>query len=355
MRDLVLLGAGASADAGVPTAFAMTEAILGRFKEKEGAGVGDLALVLEYICESLSPHGTLGEGDHPGLDVEKVFSAVELLAERDSLEISPFIEAWSRGVDRWERRAATSRGENSYAALRDRMLIELRGLVGTTRKQISYLEPLVRFAADPARATIATLNYDLSIEGAAEACGIQVDTGIHRWVQGGHWSWRSDGVRLLKLHGSIDWAWEDDPAVDGRLPSRFIAQISTFDSDEHPPALIFGLRGKLRAEGPFLSALAEFESQLERASRLIVVGYSFRDDHVNQAIRRWTFDGRGRELVLVDPYLPASRPRKVPNMPFRESLLAYLGGTSTGGDRGTGLCLMRESAATALHALFKAD
>lgn len=232
------------------------------------------------------------------------------------------------------------------------MLIELRALVATTRKQVSYLEPLVRYAADPARATIATLNYDLAIERAGEAYGIQVDTGINRWVLDGHWSWHLDGIRLLKLHGSIDWAWEDDPATDGRLPSRYVAQISTIGDDERPPALIFGLRGKLRAEGPFLSALAEFESQLKRANRLIVVGYSFRDDHVNQVIRRWTFEGRGREIVLVDPRLPTSRPRRAANMPFREALLSYLGGTSTGADPGTRLRLVREPASLALQTLF---
>ena len=72
------------------------------------------------------------------------------------------------------------------------------------------------------------------------------------------------------------------------------------DADGLPPVVIFGHRRKLRGEGPFLSLLADFERQLAPTDRLVVIGYSFRDDHVNQVIRRWTFE-RPREVVIVDP------------------------------------------------------
>ncbi|MDQ3725067.1 MAG: hypothetical protein M3335_04115 [Actinomycetota bacterium] len=79
MSDLVLLGAGASADAGVPTAVELTKEILARLE-------GDERQALLSVCHRL--------GDPHGLDVEKVFSAVELLGERDGLELSPFVERW---------------------------------------------------------------------------------------------------------------------------------------------------------------------------------------------------------------------------------------------------------------------
>ena len=247
MGDLVLLGAGASVDAGVPAAFAITDEIRERLNGREHRG-GNLGRLLDFVCERLNSQSTSLK-----LDVERVFSAVELLAERGTLEVSPFVERWDRAVDSWEREPGRGAHDNVYAALRDRMLFELRDLVATTRKQVSYLEPLVRFAADPRRATIATLNYDLSIERAGEAAGIDVHTGIDHWVNSGTWDWPKAGVRLLKLHGSIDWAWEDDPPEDGRLPSRYIRQIPPTAGDAQAPALVFGLRGKLRAEGPFLS------------------------------------------------------------------------------------------------------
>jgi hypothetical protein len=42
----------------------------------------------------LADEGARGESPFAGLDVERVFAAVELLAERDSLEASPFVAAW---------------------------------------------------------------------------------------------------------------------------------------------------------------------------------------------------------------------------------------------------------------------
>lgn len=68
--------------------------------------------------------------------------------------------------------------------------------------------------------------------------------------------------------------------------------------------MVFGQRGKLRAEGPFLGLLAEFEKQLAVASRLIVIGYSFRDDHVNELIRRWIAEDIDRTILVVDPAWP---------------------------------------------------
>jgi SIR2-like domain len=347
MGDLVLLGAGASVEAGVPAAFELTEAIRQRLDGLEHNGE-NLGRILDFVCERLS--SDLGPSTQ---DVERVFSAIEMLSERETLEVSPFVERWGRDAWRWRKEIGVASPDKVYAALRDRMLTELRELVATTRKQISYLEPLVRVAADPRRATIATLNYDLSVEGAGEAAGIEVHTGINHWVNSGGWDWPKAGVRLLKLHGSIDWTWEDDLPQDGRLPSRYVRQVSAETPDVRAPAMVFGLRGKLRAEGPFLSLLAEFESHLEMASRLVVIGYSFRDDHVNQAIRRWTFKDRGSQIVLIDPGLPAEKPRRVRDMPFRDSLLACLDEGAPDGCSKTRLKVIREPASIGIRRHFE--
>jgi hypothetical protein len=79
--------------------------------------------------------------------------------------------------------------------------------------------------------------------------------------------------------------------------------------DERPPVVAFGLRGKMRASGPFLSLLTEFEKQLAAAQRLLVIGYSFRDDHVNEIIRRWTRGDIARTVTVVDPSFGEGAPR----------------------------------------------
>ncbi|HST68099.1 MAG TPA: SIR2 family protein [Solirubrobacterales bacterium] len=306
----------------------MTDRILDRMS-------GEDREALRRVCERL--------GGRPGdLDVEKVFAAVELLGERDQLEVSPFVGRWREEALRWDC--------DFYSELGERMVAEMRNLIATTHKRVSYLDPLVRWAADPARATVATLNYDRAIEVAGAGAGLEVHTGIGRWVQTGRWGWPATGLRLLKLHGSIDWVWEDDPPGRGRLPSRVVVQTEAWDDEARPPTVVFGARGKLRAEGPFLAALTEFEEQLGKADRLVVIGYSFRDDHVNQVVRRWTFDGAGRKIVIVDPGFPRHPARDGADAPFRDQLLSHLGAPRE--NRGTSLEVIRKDAREALPTLF---
>jgi hypothetical protein len=121
--------------------------------------------------------------------------------------------------------------------------------------------------------------------------------------------------------------------------------------DASIPAVVFGARGKLRAEGPFLSLLAEFENQIARTDELIVVGYSFRDDHINEAIRLWTTAADSRHLVVVDPGFPKNDTVLDLNRDFRAQLRHYLVPTPPG-SVGRGLEIKRVAASAALRSLF---
>ena len=66
------------------------------------------------------------------------------------------------------------------------------------------------------------------------------------------------------------------------------------------PAIVFG-QTKLRPDGPFIGLLLEFARRLEETDHLVVVGYSFRDDHVNEQIRRWLGGQQKRTMTVVDP------------------------------------------------------
>jgi SIR2-like domain len=362
--SVVLLGAGASKEAGVPTTHEMTKALVDRISE------GPLARrhqssALNFVCATISAYDAATKGSNPydSLDVERVFAAVELLAERRELEVTPFVASWLAAVDAWDQaqphgmaffdnnlqrailegRGGSARklitdlitsvtGSHStgatYRQLARWMLTELRELVAVTPEQLGYLEPLVEQGARNGGLTIATLNYDLAIEGAAELRGAHVSTGMREWIETSRWTWPDSGIRLLKLHGSIDWFWTQLPAGEGEMPQRVVLTPDVTNEDagtsvrELGPGLIFGQRGKLRAGGPFLSLLAEFENQLAGASRIIVIGYSFRDDHVNELIRRWIADDTSRTILVVDPVWPSPGP--YPSDDFRIELSRYL-------------------------------
>jgi hypothetical protein len=86
---MLLLGAGASKEAGVPLAREMTKEILDSLSWNEHS-----SHVLRFVLGGLQfQAGVNGANPLDSVDVEELFSAVDLLAERRHLEIAPFIGA----------------------------------------------------------------------------------------------------------------------------------------------------------------------------------------------------------------------------------------------------------------------
>jgi SIR2-like protein len=343
----VLLGAGASAEAGVPTSFPMTRKIRDLIADDarrsssaafSGVLYTDLAAALNFVCGALIAYDSAaGMNPFDGVDVERVIAAVRLLARRSEIdEVTPFVALWHPGVDVRDRRAnviptvdqamrdafdqpATSgRIEkvleefvdtrtgrsgtgDTYSALADLMVDRLRLLIQVQPKTVSYLRPLIERGKHTGGLTIATLNYDRSVEIAAQEAGVPLTTGLQDWLATGAWIWGATGIRLLKLHGSINWIWRERSSSSGahELPRRDVVVAQTLDAGE--PAMVFGRGAKLDAKGPFLGLLAQFEQLLSASAQLVVIGYSFRDDHVNEVIRRWLTDEAGHRVTIVDP------------------------------------------------------
>lgn len=292
-NTIVLLGAGASVEAGIPDAFEMTDR-LSEALAREGGRSAVLGSAFDFVCEVLRR----GEAENQGLDIERAFTAIELLAERESLEISPFISAWhpGLGVSRW--------APSVFADLAAAILFRLRELVLSPSGASDYLAPLVNLGRRDGGLTIATLNFDLMVEQCAQSRSVSYETGMEGWVVYGVWMWREYGIRLLKLHGSVAEAWDQVEHFDALMPHQTIYEVDDPTVEDQPPVMAFGTREKLQARGPFLGLLAQFEHFLHDAERLVVIGYSFRDHHVNEAIVRWSHFSTGRKLVVVDPAWP---------------------------------------------------
>ena len=98
---------------------------------------------------------------------------------------------------------------------------------------------------------------------------------------------------------------EDEPRMI-RIQSgeKWAANRGLDDRSLQPLGLVFGLRGKLRPDGPFLAMLVEFWNWLLAAERLVVVGYSFRDEHINKLIEDWIGVRKGCVVEIVDPCVP---------------------------------------------------
>lgn len=338
---MCLLGAGASADAGLLISSKLGDAILVRLRSGRQT---KLAHVLDFVVAVMVAHdvrtGEATSSDRP--DIERIASAVELLSKRSGLEVAPFIEAWDGAIESFE----THKSSRSVASDLGRALSGRHGILGASSPDtwalerainqmidnrvgvadndifqkllavlvhelqqlleiedaanFDYLAPLLRsITAAAPEPTVATLNYDLGVEVAAERAGINVARGVDTWTETGKLHFPSSHLRLLKLHGSLDWA---------KVPNwRGISGASLTvgrgdDGSETPPFLVFGQREKLRSEGPFLQLLEEFRRTLDEHNQLLVLGYAFRDPHVNDIVGRWLESRSESRMVVVDPY-----------------------------------------------------
>ena len=340
-RPLILLGAGASVEAGVPTAGQMTDVIVTEIENNQRAGMDGSVKALHYVIGQIIGYATAHGGRHNDpVDVEELFTAVQLLADRYNLEVAPFVEAWKPEVGYFDGPnlpgtfaanfldAIANSNEHQfemlfklgvevgtsatkgvvYRKLLDHMLAALRKIVRIEEPLVvEYLNPIVRLAQQLGRLTVATLNYDRSIEIVSESAGTCISTGIDVLSKGEEPNPPKSGIYLLKIHGSADW-WLQE-RMDGALPGGVLKQtvVGVSNGPENisqMPGIIFGQREKLRAQGPFLKLFAELDREMTDADELIIVGYSFRDNHINELIRRWINSDRNRHITVIDPEFP---------------------------------------------------
>jgi hypothetical protein len=178
--------------------------------------------------------------------------------------------------------------------------------------KLAYLDPLLT-AGRTAPITVATLNYDNGVELRAASLGIKCETGLGEWSSTGAFPSPALGIDLMKLHGSVRWWWDttDEESPVG-LRYRALAEVSDYFLEDVSKqavfvgglgrrlGVIFGGPNKLTPAGPFLDLLAKFKRVLDGYSHLLVIGYSFRDPHVNQCIARWLGRDASRRVTIVE-------------------------------------------------------
>lgn len=363
MSEMILLGAGASVETGIPDAIGMTQKMLDLFGTS--TAISKHSQVLRFVIGGLLfQKGGRGENPFSGVNIEDVFNAIQTLAERQTLEAAPFMGSWHPKVEELDvlepsfgsriqsvqlhyqapsahnidhSLAETIKGRSPFTSVgahiakafqslqqqnirpsnrgaqarpgegeifkrtNDRMIRQLVNLVWIEdSSKVNHLKPLIKTTTNR---VIATLNYDNTIELAGAIANISVETGIEEMNKTGRFPENVTGVSLLKLHGSIDWAWKSiGVSTETPLRSEVIEHVTPelMRKEGFTPALIFGQRNKLTAHGPFLSLLEEFRRKLNDSNVLTVIGYSFRDSHINEYLTQWINENPERKMRIIN-------------------------------------------------------
>jgi hypothetical protein len=350
-RVVVLLGAGASRDAGLP----LTEELARRLVEDFDAELNGMVQwdrnlprqksvvrALHAVYGAMVAHATSrGESPLTAVNVERLVSAVRLLRDRSDHEVTPFVAEWLRVIQEIdshplsvsdsdlektlsldldhgfrssglsEKIAQIARdinmpGDGDVFRDLERQLLQRVTKILANPSTVDYLSPLMDLAASQRGGlNIATLNYDTTVEMVAHQAGVSINTGFHGWRPGESPSFFPiDGViNLLKIHGSVDWTRRrrNSHSPEHNTFTQFVYEDEADPMNNADPLIIVGDREKLTAEGPTLGLMRAFEKALLEADRLVVVGYSFRDAHINTVVANWLGAEAHRTITILDP------------------------------------------------------
>ena len=274
----VVLGAGASRPAGLPTSRELTKIVFDALDERS-RDPQTWAFVRKHVP---------GES----VDVEQLWRSLE-----DLRRVLAGHSPWLGLVSIPPAVTAKSIADIQFNIL-DVTVSSLRN--GSVGAPTGYLESLVR--AD--LVGIATLNFDTLVETAAAAVGARVKTGADEWEGGYSWPIPRNATPLLKIHGSLDWYSVVRGA--GPIPRSGLETISRDEELRYNGRgifsdLRFGLENKLTQDGAMPALLTAFSEILSESELVVAVGYGFRDVHVDVALDRWAEGDNSRRLLVVDP------------------------------------------------------
>jgi hypothetical protein len=97
-------------------------------------------------------------------------------------------------------------------------------------------------------------------------------------------------IYLYKMHGSIDWERNQNGKTERR---NNINTIKNLD-------IIFGTQHKVKAYDPYLFFMYEFREKSLNSKLIIISGYGFGDDHINKILRQAYENGRDNPYLLIN-------------------------------------------------------
>lgn len=109
---LILLGAGASIDAGIPSTYALTKELYSKFKDMIPQKT--YAYMFAYVVSGIQQYKTTtGYSPFDPPNIEEIISAIQLIANRQKLEADPFIATWDQKIHYFEKSKAPDSSELS--------------------------------------------------------------------------------------------------------------------------------------------------------------------------------------------------------------------------------------------------
>jgi len=291
-NDLIfLLGAGCSYDANIPISSKMIDDLENMLNTNNDWR--DFKRL--YLCIKSSikfSDGIVGKSIEY-FDIERLVNTLTELEKKEFAIIYPFIGTWSprlleiAGFD-----------FKIVSIFKEKILKNLRNWITIkNERDTKYYKNFYDFQSEYNYALrIFTLNYDLCLE-KNKPTNYDLERGFDPNER--IWDWRrfetmdlySPSIYLYKLHGSIDWVRDESKG----------SILREVDNVPEKPDLIFGTDYKMQYIDPYLLYAYEFRKFTLDSKVIIVIGYGFRDEHINSILVQALQNNKKRKMVIISP------------------------------------------------------
>jgi hypothetical protein len=291
---IVLLGAGASCNAGILNSAQMIKRIEDKLNDDDWRNYRGL---YNYI-KSVHFQKQISKGNSPydiGFNIEDLVSLVDIIVgiSNSEIETYTFVGSWEKDLQPF---IFQQRENKLVSVFKESIIKELRGewlMPNDWIRNSGYYKRLIDFKNElefPLK--IFSLNYDLCLEQNLKDVPFEIG-----FDENNIWSFRkydySDinkevGYYLYKLHGSINWKKTKE--------ERLIKTEGDIKTDDL--AIIFGISNKLQSYDPYLFYFYEFRERCLDANLIVCSGYGFMDEHINDVIKQGIKDNNKKRIIV---------------------------------------------------------
>ena len=169
---------------------------------------------------------------------------------------------------------------------------------------IYFSVPKSMRAKELERTHVFTTNYDSVIEYYCAkkqidfTCGFELERFTRRQFWKPELFGEYRGLKLYKLHGSLDWRETNDGRIE-RVPTE--EQVSRATKRYKRNILIYPAQKEYLSEEPFRTLMYYFERVLSAHDTCVIIGFSFRDPYINRIFLEFLRANPKRKLIVVSP------------------------------------------------------
>lgn len=283
---IFLLGAGASAGAGVPDTFRFVEDF------RSSVGEDDAKSILDTVLDTLR-RWKKKTSQSPGIDIELLMEALMKLEARDEEPLLEFIKGG--------RFVLKDFPHGSFVIERLKDFIKSKAII-KSQERIEYLKPLRGFIEERRPLDIISVNYDTCIEQFCSIHNLNYQDGFDVTWNPDVFEKSNVDVRLFKLHGSVIW-YRSDRGGYIKLPVMTDHSRIELITGEKADSLMLYPTQKYEYAEPLveLTVRAKNIIQSKNCKFLVVVGYSFRDEHIMRMLLDVAARNSELTVILIDP------------------------------------------------------